>query len=247
MNQLIWLMIIGLFFAGSAHAATVFGQIYDGETFQPLSKAIVQINTTPQQTQVTDENGYSFTIPDSGIFTISATFVSSNMDARQAENKVTVIEKGTYRVDIILFSDLNESQGLKDLLDETASDNDLSSLDELGTNQAQSIQVWLPIVIVLLLVMLIGVGWWFFSTQKPKPLTAPTIPLAEKSISIPNEKKEEAISFIQKRGGRVLQKDLRQELNLGEAYASLVVAELESEGRLKKIKHGRGNILVLKD
>ena len=47
------------------------------------------------------------------------------------------------------------------------------------------------------------------------------------------------------RGGRMLQKDLRQELNLGEAYFSLLVAELQHDGRIKKIKHGRGNILIL--
>ena len=43
------------------------------------------------------------------------------------------------------------------------------------------------------------------------------------------------------------QKELREMVNIGEAKVSLVVSELESYGLIKKIKRGRGNILILTD
>ncbi len=45
---------------------------------------------------------------------------------------------------------------------------------------------------------------------------------------------------------RMLQKDLRRVLGWSETKLSLVLAELESEGAIKKIKKGRTNIIVLR-
>ena len=44
------------------------------------------------------------------------------------------------------------------------------------------------------------------------------------------------------------QKELRDKLpSVSEAKISLIVSELESMGRVKKIKQGRGNIVVLRE
>ena len=42
-----------------------------------------------------------------------------------------------------------------------------------------------------------------------------------------------------------LQKDLRKQLMLSEAKVSLMISELESLNKLKRIKKGRANIIVL--
>ena len=48
-------------------------------------------------------------------------------------------------------------------------------------------------------------------------------------------------------GGRLTQKELREKMpEYGEAKISLMVAELEEMGLVKKFKKGRGNIIVLK-
>ncbi len=49
---------------------------------------------------------------------------------------------------------------------------------------------------------------------------------------------------ILKGEGRMLQKELRRRLGLSEAKVSMIVAELEHAGLIKKIKKGRGNVLV---
>lgn len=54
------------------------------------------------------------------------------------------------------------------------------------------------------------------------------------------------MSFIRKEDGRTTQKDIRRQFPLSEAKISLMIAELEDKGLIKKIKQGRGNIIVLK-
>jgi uncharacterized membrane protein len=50
---------------------------------------------------------------------------------------------------------------------------------------------------------------------------------------------------VRSEGGRTTQKDLRRAIPYSEAKISLMIAELESQGKLKKIKKGRGNIIIL--
>ena len=57
----------------------------------------------------------------------------------------------------------------------------------------------------------------------------------------------EAVAVLKNCGGRLTQKELREKMpEYGEAKISLMVAELEEMGLVKKFKKGRGNIIVLK-
>jgi len=53
------------------------------------------------------------------------------------------------------------------------------------------------------------------------------------------------LSIIRDRGGRVTQKDLRLRLNCSEAKASLMITDLEDRGLVRKMKKGRGNVIIL--
>ncbi|MBI5884618.1 hypothetical protein HZB89_00805 [archaeon] len=54
------------------------------------------------------------------------------------------------------------------------------------------------------------------------------------------------IEAVRLQGGRITQLDLRKKIDVfGEAKLSLVVSDLEDKGLVKKIKRGRGNIIVL--
>lgn len=62
-----------------------------------------------------------------------------------------------------------------------------------------------------------------------------------------DSKAKEVLQALKKSSGRLTQKELREKLpQYSEAMISLIVAELESDGRVKKIKQGRGNIIVLR-
>jgi len=67
-----------------------------------------------------------------------------------------------------------------------------------------------------------------------------------------HEKKElkedlqELVKLIKKLGSRTTQKELVKQTGLSEAKISLMLTELEDLGKIKRIKKGRTNVVVLK-
>ena len=58
----------------------------------------------------------------------------------------------------------------------------------------------------------------------------------------------EVLDILKKSGNRLTQKELREKISsIGEAKISLILNELEAAGKIKKIKKGRGNIIILKE
>ena len=58
---------------------------------------------------------------------------------------------------------------------------------------------------------------------------------------------QEVLLIIRGRDGRITQKDLRLLLNCSEAKASLMITDLGDRGLVKKVKKGRGNVIILTD
>jgi len=54
------------------------------------------------------------------------------------------------------------------------------------------------------------------------------------------------VSYLNKNDGRASQTDITKALYLSKAKVSLMIAELEEKGMVKKIKRGRGNIIILR-
>jgi uncharacterized membrane protein len=72
-----------------------------------------------------------------------------------------------------------------------------------------------------------------------KPITpAPLDP------ALPDDLKE-IIRIMEKNGGRMTQLELRKTLPYSEAKVSLMITDLESRGLVKKVKKGRGNVIIL--
>lgn len=53
------------------------------------------------------------------------------------------------------------------------------------------------------------------------------------------------VRVLREEGGRTTQKELRRRLSYSEAKVSLMVADLENRGLVRKFKVGRGNVVVL--
>ncbi|MCK4652690.1 MAG: hypothetical protein KAT13_06370, partial [Methanosarcinales archaeon] len=62
---------------------------------------------------------------------------------------------------------------------------------------------------------------------------------------IPSDLKE-MLLVIREDGGRITQKELRMRLKYSEAKVSLMITDLEDRGMVKKVKKGRGNVIILK-
>jgi uncharacterized membrane protein len=76
---------------------------------------------------------------------------------------------------------------------------------------------------------------------QPAPvLQPPTV----QDLLLPEDCRQ-VLAIIEKNDGRITQLDLRKMLPYSEAKVSLIVSDLESRGLVKKIKKGRGNVLIL--
>jgi uncharacterized membrane protein len=127
---------------------------------------------------------------------------------------------------------------------------DINLTRELDTKQADYTNY-----IIIFLVALIIISIIFIWTKKRKkaisktdePVSLPPEKSGEKeerkNIELPDDLKE-LYDIILKKGGRTTQKDLRKEVIYGEAKVSLMIADLEDRGLIKKIKKGRSNIII---
>ena len=83
--------------------------------------------------------------------------------------------------------------------------------------------LWIPLIIIGILVV-------FFWHKRPRKMDSYQL---------------QVMDIIQKEQ-RITQRDLRKQIPLSEAKISLLLTDLEHQGRIEKIKKGRGNILVYK-
>lgn len=239
--------------ASTVSGATLLGQVIDGETFEPVPKAIVSINTVPEQTRLVDENGYAFTVTANGTYLLQAFVLDQNKITKTTRETITIVDQGEYYLDLVVFTDLDLNSDLRDILQDDA----ISSLTPLDEDSPPSPPSLLTGLIGLLMIAILATAVWHYRFRKKpsEPLPTPTkaketTPLESNHhglIAISDDKKNQTVDLLRKRGGRMMQRELRHELNFGEAYASLLIAELESENKIKKLKHGRGNIIILKE
>lgn len=239
MKSTLFILGVLLAFAPLTHAAVISGTTYDGLTLDVLPNTIVTINTTPAQTKLVKDGMYSFDVP-TGKYTLKATYLEQGIVVQEALHSLTIETEGTYAVDLILLPDLG------DIPDEPLPDDEpaLSWIGQL----VQGPLAWF----LLLIIVLAGAGYTILQTKRNTQTRYVKEEMEEKPHT---EEKTDEIQLDQyalevlndlKRGGnRLTQKELRSMINIGEAKVSLVVSEMESYGLIKKIKKGRGNILIL--
>lgn len=210
--------------AGTSLGAVVHGSVYDLDL--NTVQAVVEINTTPRQTMVSRNGSYQFLVP-SGKYVIEARLPKQNTAASE---EIEVVQEGSYVIDLILFPDLSEEE---ELLSET--------LDVAEYEEPEYMPHWAYLLLVL--AVLVGITALLLMRKKKAP--------EEKKGETKEEKRAEKadlaeiLAFIKKEGGRTTQKDLRKAIPYSEGKISLMLAELESQGKVKKIKKGRGNIIIL--
>ena len=238
-------------FAAGVNAAVIKGNTYDFSLNQ-ISNVVVEIDSSPKQTYVVKDGSYSFTLGQ-GSYTITALQKSGAEIIAKTEEKVDVKAEGEFSVDLILFP----------VIDDGSVDNINSGVSLADKKNP----LFIYIVAAVFLFIIIGIAIRFFNKKKVKHAPSkeskktarkakPVKNAEKKTEKKSEEKKEEAkeqpkkdvydsgqiISILKKNGGRATQKDIRKEIPLSEAKISLMIAELESRGKIEKIKKGRGNI-----
>jgi uncharacterized membrane protein len=244
-----------LFFSQSVWGATISGVVYDGLTLEPQENSILTINTSPIQTKVSKDGSYSFTV-ENGEYLLEAEYRENGVVTQRAQRNVSIAQDGTFTIDIILLPEIGN-----------VPDDPLPGEEKEATIFDQIIAGpggWL--LLMLLVLAATGYSIWNVhrntrratgrehATEKhehsaEKNEEKEKEKMDEKMIEHEKEKldeyAEEVIEHMKRGGNRLTQKELRGMMNIGEAKVSLVVSELEEEKIIKKIKRGRGNILVL--
>ena len=220
-------------------AATIHGTIY-GPDLELAKKALVEINSTPKQNMVANDGTYSFSVAE-GTYKIEA-YYSYQGVLLYDKQTITLPAEGDFVLDLILFETL-------DIEELEFDESKLRMIEELLKDKPKT-DIWIVISIGILVLIIVALVIYYFLSKrkklkrkKKKRFKAKTV--KEKIKPVGDEVMTKTIKIL-KREKRVTQKDIRKELGISEAKASLVIAELEAEGKVKKIKRGRGNIIIYK-
>ena len=219
------LLLISIALVPCINAAEIYGIVYD-MSLNPAIDAVIGVDSTPKQTKILKHGTYSFTLPI-GDYVIKATYVSS-YNVYSAEENITIVDEGRYIVDLIVFPDLSEESELL-LLGEDI------SLEDIYEDETKAFS-WLYIILALFFIAAI---FLFFKKKEPEKKTE------EKILEEEKDPKDKIYEFIKQKGGRITQKEIRKNFPVSQATISLILTELENDGKLKKIKRGKGNIIIL--
>ncbi len=91
-----------MFFQGNAIAATIHGTVYEWDSFKPLDNAVVEINSTPEQSFVATDSQYSFNLTR-GTYNITAKYLEGDKVVYRATEEVVISDDGEYVHDLLLF------------------------------------------------------------------------------------------------------------------------------------------------
>ena len=217
-----WVILLALLLAPlPALAATLSGTAYT-QNLAGAQYAILTINTTPEQRLILDDGSYNITVPP-GTYLLKA---SLRQSGRRYEDEVVVrvVDEREYVYDLILFPVEREADD--DMPDPTLG---LEFDDPAPTGNGW----WGAVIWSVAGLAAIAAVWWRW---RPRRRPSPGLP---GDLSL-------ALAALKAEGGRASQKELRKRLPYSEAKVSMMLADLESRGLVRRIKQGRGNLIVLR-
>lgn len=230
-------ILVLIFCIQAVSAAKISGDVYD-ISLEKAIDVIIEIDTSPKQKMISKDGHYSFNVP-LGNYTITAGMYIDNLLEAYAEEDIKIIGEGEYNVDLIIFPYIGDDENL-------IQEGDISLPEILFeendfAEEMKGIVKVSIIVAILLIIALAAIRALWKHAKKPKK--AKQAPVSFISIT---KELQEIVEIIKEKGGRTTQKEIRKHIPLSEAKISLMIAELEDKGIVKKIKKGRGNIIILR-
>lgn len=242
---MIFVVLCLLFFptTQAAELATVHGAVYDWETFKLLENTIVEVNSTPPQSQVAKYGLYSFDLP-MGTYSLSASYYEKGQLVSYAEEELNITDGGDYILDILLLPAYPNGNFNNTRPNGGTPFPDDTSKSTIFLIAAGSLLIAGSIVLLVL----------------KKRQRSQVVPLDDSlyevdhsgtedsnynGVSLPQDL-QQLVNIIKANGGRITQRDLRNKIHYSEAKVSLMISDLENRGIIEKFKKGRGNIIVLK-
>ena len=118
--------------ANSNNTATIHGEVYGWDTFEPLENAVVDVNSTPSQSMVAKYGLYSFKLAP-GDYSITARYYQNSTLIYSAEEIVQIKGEGDYVRDLLLLPVYSE-----ELMDGSEVNGSSSNLNESAENSSSN-------------------------------------------------------------------------------------------------------------
>ncbi|MBW6517044.1 MAG: hypothetical protein K0A89_00880 [ANME-2 cluster archaeon] len=252
--------IILLLILPTSSATIIHGIVYEWSTFEPLDNALVEVNSTPVQFRVATSGVYSFNLLP-GDYLIKTSYYTNDTLEYYAEDNITVTDlEGDYVFDILLFPLQNEGEDFPD--------EDIGNISyDIKENTLPAFDWTYSAGSLLVLFFVVMAAYYHYRSRKgngemeawtesePGTKGEPGFdPVAEQQPqpvpgtpefkTLPDDLNE-VLGIIRQAGGRLTQKELRSKLRCSEAKVSLMVTDLEDGGLVRKVKQGRGNVILL--
>ncbi len=213
----------------SCLGAVIYGTVYD-DSLNPVKNAIVEVSSTPIQRTVARNGDYRFQLPP-GTYTIT-----TKQNGIVAKEEITIEQDGEYIIDLFLFLNFEEEDDLINELDNLSVNDEVVAVLE----EDSQINISYPIYI-LIFFFAVAILIFLFKSKKPK------IKLGMEDLKEETTDAKKYLDFIKSQQGRTTQKEIRKHFGMSEAKISLVLTELEHKDKIRKIKKGRANIIILKE
>ncbi|HII71494.1 TPA: hypothetical protein HA265_01940 [Candidatus Woesearchaeota archaeon] len=260
-------ILLLVIFSASAMAATLHGTVYDDE-LNELNDVVVEVNSTPQQRYVSKDGSYTFNLLP-GTYSITARYNKDDIYSYSSEDAVTITDDGDFVFDLFLFADLDEAI---ELIEDSEDISINGETEDMVPSQQRNIGVTAVVTaFVILMAVLVYAYYWRKKKEREeaKEIDRVARTAKQRAREHPPDKKVKKVleelelkekvekeqhlatetqiilDILKKEGGRSTQKEIRKYIPLSEAKISLMIAELESQGKIKKVKKGRGNIIIL--
>jgi len=236
----------------AAEVATVHGAIYEWETFKLLENTIVEINSTPPQSQVAKYGLYSFDLP-MGIYMLNASYYEDGELIYYAEEKLNITDEGDYLLDMLLLpaypkGNINNT----DLTEITTLLGNKSLLQNENESKGTIYLIAAGFILIAGIIVIFTLKKRQSSQNNELETSSYNFDytdqdnITDNGTSLPHDL-QQVVDIIKNNGGRITQRELRTKISYSEAKVSLMVSDLENRGIVEKFKKGRGNIIVLKE
>jgi uncharacterized membrane protein len=222
-----------------ASAATIHGTVFDISLEQvPARVSIFE----PNQQIITENGDFQFEV-EKGTYRIIAEQLEFGKVIASTEEEITLSSTGKFRLDLILLPSFEQEE---DLMASALTPEDNQNQTHINLPLVLISTIGSIIIILLIFIILklkkqkkeVETG-----DKKEKP-EKQIVPKAAKDPTLPKDL-QHIINFLSKQDGRATQKEIRKQFPLSEAKISLMVTDLESRNLVKKVKKGRGNIIIL--
>jgi len=213
-------LVLVLLAVQGVEAAVISGTVYD-TNLNVVTNAIVRIDSESEQVRrmISSEGTYRFTVP-AGTYELTA-YAEVNDVTWGANENITVTDGGEYDLDIII-DPLTPLEEIVLEINDIVEDSLFPWLFSLGT--------------ILVIFIVLSIIWY----------VRRKINTNETRIQKEDTYRSQVLLTLRKAGGRTTQRELCKEVPFSAAKVSLVLTELEDEDKIKKIKKGRTNVIVLK-